>query len=99
MTKTYCVYILTNVHNDVFYIGSTSDLQKRIYEHKKKMFDGFSKKYNTNKLVYYEICADADYMVLRERQLKNWHRDWKINLIKDKNPDFKDLYDELFPKC
>ncbi|MCR5506899.1 MAG: GIY-YIG nuclease family protein [bacterium] len=96
MSKQYYIYILTNLKNNVFYIGSTSDLQKRIYEHKNKIFKGFSKKYNVEKLVYYEIYDDPYLMVSRERQLKNWHRDWKINLIKSKNPDFNDLYDSLF---
>ncbi|MBR1544889.1 MAG: GIY-YIG nuclease family protein, partial [Alphaproteobacteria bacterium] len=74
MSKNYYVYILTNLKNNVFYVGSTPDLAKRIYEHKNKFFDGFSKKYNTVKLVYYEIYDDAYLMVSRERQLKNWHR-------------------------
>ena len=96
MAKQYYVYILTNQNNNVFYIGSTSDLQKRIYEHKNKVFDGFSKKYNTIKLIYFEVYDDPYLMVSRERQLKNWHRSWKINLIKENNPDFKDLYNNLF---
>ena len=95
MSKYY-VYILSNFTNSVFYIGSTSDLLKRIYEHKGKFVDGFSNKYNTSKLVYFEEYDDAYSIVVRERQLKNWHRDWKINLIKKSNPKFEDLYPKLF---
>jgi len=95
MNKTCAVYILTNFSNSTFYIGVTSDLKKRIWEHKNKFCDGFTKKYNINKLVYFEITDSIESAILREKQLKNWHRDWKINLIKNFNPDFNDLYDNL----
>lgn len=90
--KQYFVYILTNISNKVLYIGVTSDLQRRTYEHKKKLIDGFTKKYNLTKLVYFEECSSIKYALVREKQLKNWHREWKINLIKTLNPGFKDLY-------
>ncbi len=90
-SKQYCVYILANVTDKVLYIGMTSDLEKRIYEHKNKMVDGFTEKYNIVKLVYFEMTGDAYSAVTRERQLKDWHRDWKENLINESNPEWKDL--------
>ncbi len=93
--KTGYIYILTNKNNNVFYIGVTSNLKKRIWEHKNKVVEGFSKKYNLNKLVYYEVGEDILSAIEREKQLKNWHREWKINLIKTQNPNFKDLYDDI----
>ena len=93
--KTAYIYILTNKNNNVFYIGVTSNLKKRIWEHKNKVVEGFSKKYNLNKLVYYEVGEDILSAIEREKQLKNWHRQWKINLIKTQNPNFKDLYDDI----
>ncbi len=93
--KTAYIYILTNKNNNVFYIGVTSNLKKRIWEHKNKVVEGFSKKYNLNKLVYYEVGEDILSAIEREKQLKNWHRKWKINLIKTQNPNFKDLYDDI----
>jgi putative endonuclease len=87
----YFVYILTNKHNNVMYIGVTNNLVRRIYEHKNKLVDGFSKKYNLTKLVYYEFSQDAESAIAREKQLKNWHRDWKINLINQTNPEWQDL--------
>ena len=93
--KTAYIYILTNKNNNVFYIGVTSNLKKRIWEHKNKVVEGFSKKYNLNKLVYYEVGEDMLSAITREKQLKNWHRQWKINLIKTQNPNFNDLYDDI----
>lgn len=86
------VYILTNINNITFYIGVTSNLPKRIWEHKNKFVDGFTKKYNVDKLVYYELTENIETAINREKQLKNWHRDWKIKLIKKINPNFDDLY-------
>lgn len=93
--KSAYIYILTNKNNNVLYIGVTSDLTKRIWEHKNKVIDGFTKKYNLDKLVYYEAGESITDAIKREKQLKNWHRDWKLNLIKTVNPEFKDLYYEL----
>ena len=95
MTKTYAVYILTNYNESSFYIGVTGNLQKRIWEHKNKLADGFTKKYNVDRLVYYEITDNVESALNREKQLKRWHRDWKINLIKEMNPEFQDLYECL----
>jgi len=80
----------------VLYIGVTSNLQKRIYEHKNSLIDGFSKKYNTTNLVYYEIFRNIRLAITREKQLKRWRRDKKVFLIEKMNPDWNDLYPELF---
>ena len=93
--RQYYVYILTNKSNKVLYIGVTNNLERRIFEHKNKLVEGFTKKYNLNKLVYYEATNDIDGALEREKQLKNWHRDWKINLINSSNPNWKDLSDNL----
>ncbi len=94
MSKTYAVYILTNYNETTFYIGVTGDLQKRIWEHKNKVVEGFTKKYNVDRLVYYELTEDVESALNREKQLKRWHRQWKINLIKEMNPEFKDLSEQ-----
>ena len=87
----YFVYILTNKTNKVFYIGVTNNLERRMYEHKNKLIEGFTKKYNLTKLVYYEETKDVESAIAREKQLKNWHREWKINLVIGFNPEWKDL--------
>ena len=94
--KTAYIYILTNKHNTTFYIAVTLNLQKRIYEHKMKLVSGFSKRYELNKLVYYEQFGTLLDARARERQLKNWHREWKVNLIRKDNPDFCDLADSWY---
>ena len=96
MKQAY-VYILSNQKNGTLYIGVTSDLIKRIYEHKNNFVDGFTKRYNIHDLVYYEVCDNIEQAIKREKQLKNWKRDWKISLIEKKNPNWKDLYLEIIP--
>ena len=91
MKKTYAVYIMTNYSETSLYIGVTSNLPKRVWEHKNKAVEGFTKKYNVDKLVYFERTDSIESAIKREKQLKNWHREWKINLIKENNPDFRDL--------
>jgi putative endonuclease len=91
----YYVYILTNRSNKVLYIGVTNDLVRRIFEHKNKLAEGFSKKYNLTKLVYYETTMDVESAISKEKQLKNWHRDWKINLINRVNPEWRDLGEDI----
>jgi len=93
--RQYCVYILTNKSNKVLYIGVTNDLVRRMFEHKNKLVDGFAEKYNLTKLVYYETTTEVESAIQREKQLKNWHRDWKINLINQFNPEWKDLSEEF----
>ena len=95
MSKQYCVYIISNHSNNVLYIGVTNDLARRIYKHKNKLVKGFSSKYNLAKLVYYEITESIESAIAREKQLKNWHRDWKINLINQINPGWKDLSNDF----
>lgn len=90
--KLYFVYILTNITNKVLYIGVTNDLQRRIFEHKNKLIKGFTEKYNLTKLVYFEMFNNIEDAIAAEKKLKNWHREWKLNLIKSVNPNFKDLY-------
>jgi len=87
----YFVYILTNKSNKVLYIGVTNNLERRMYEHKNKMIDGFTKRYNLTKLVYFEETSDVRSAIEKEKKLKNWHRNWKIKLINDFNPEWKDL--------
>lgn len=89
--KSLYVYILTNKNNTTFYIGVTSNLERRMFEHKHEIIEGFTKKYSLKKLVYVEELPNPIDALKREKQLKNWHRDWKINLIKSVNPLFKDL--------
>jgi len=93
--RQYCVYILTNKINTVLYVGVTSNLPKRVCEHKNKLADGFTKKYNIEKLVYFEQTEDVNSALAREKQLKNWKREWKIELIKKANPEWKDLSSTL----
>jgi putative endonuclease len=93
MNKQYYVYITTNKTNTVLYTGITNNLKRRIYEHKNKLLSGFTKKYNINKLVYYEIFDNSYYAIQREKQIKGGPRKKKIELIKNFNPNFNDLYD------
>ena len=93
--KEYYVYILTNKYNAVLYIGVTSDLIKRIWEHKNKIMKGFSSKYKIDKLVYFEQYNDIKQAIQREKRLKEWQRQWKVVLINSINPEWKDLYDEI----
>ena len=95
MQKQYYIYIATNQRNTVFYTGVTNDLYKRMYEHKNKLVEGFTKKYNINKLVYYEIFNDIYAAITREKQIKNLVRRKKIKLIESMNPKWKDLMEEL----
>ena len=87
----YYVYILTNFTNSVLYIGVTRDLKKRVYEHKNKVYDGFTKKYNVNKLIYFEECSNILSAIQREKNLKKWKRTWKWELVKKENPYLKEL--------
>lgn len=96
MVRIPCVYILTSYKYGTLYIGVTSDLIKRIWEHKNKVIDGFSKKYSLDKLVYYEIHDTMELAIAREKQLKNWHRKWKLQLVNEINPNWKDLSKDLY---
>ena len=89
--KAYWVYILASQKNGTLYIGVTNDLERRIIEHKQELTEGFSKMYDVKMLVYFEQTPDVDAAIAREKQLKNWHRQWKINLVQSVNPEWKDL--------
>ena len=93
--KTYYVYIMTN-DSGTLYIGVTNDLQRRVYEHKKKLVEGFTKKYNITKLVYYEETHDVTTAIEREKQLKGWLRKKKVVLIESMNPYWEDLAKDWF---
>jgi putative endonuclease len=95
MSQNYYVYILASKRNGTLYIGVTQDLLKRVDLHKKELLDGFTKKYNVKRLVYYEVYQDIKDAILREKRLKKWKREWKIKLIEEKNPNWEDLYYKL----
>ena len=86
-----CIYIMTNRPQGSLYIGVTSDLVKRIHQHRSGEVKGFSKRYNLQRLIYFEQFGTMELAITREKKLKNWHRQWKINLIEEHNPDWHDL--------
>lgn len=93
--KEPCVYILASKKHGTLYIGVTSDLIKRVFEHESNCVEGFTKRYQVHSLVYYELFADMYEAIRREKQLKQWHRQWKIRLIEELNPNWNDLYSEI----
>ncbi len=93
--KYYYIYIISSFKK-VLYIGITSNLRKRIWEHREGVVNGFTKKYNIKMLVYYEVYDDPETAIKREKQLKRWRREKKLKLIESMNPEWKDLYEELF---
>jgi len=93
--KHYYVYIVTNKWNSVLYTGITNDLKRRVFEHKAKLFKGFTKRYNVDKLVFYEVSTDVESAISREKQIKGGSRAKKIALVDGMNPEWKDLYDDL----
>ena len=95
MPKQFCVYILASDKNGTLYIGVTSNLTQRIWQHKNKVVDGFTKNYDVNKLVYYEVHETVESTLRREKRLKFWQRNWKKDLIESFNPQWKDLYNEI----
>lgn len=95
MNKQGYVYILTNKENGTLYIGVTSNLQQRIWQHKEKHVEDFSKKYELNKLVYYEVFDSVEDAISREKAMKKWERRWKLNNINQFNPKWVDLYETL----
>jgi putative endonuclease len=90
--KTYYVYIVTNHKNGTLYVGVTSNLVKRIFEHKNKLVEGFSSKYNLDRLVYFVTTDDIISAIEKEKQMKKWVRQYKLNVINELNPEWKDLY-------
>lgn len=95
MNDQFYVYLMSSANNRVLYIGITSDLTKRVWEHKNKITKGFTSKYNVDQLVYYEVFTDPENAIRREKQMKEWKRDWKIELIEKNNPEWTDLYDQI----
>ncbi len=95
MAKQYYVYVLASKCYGTLYIGVTSNLIKRVYEHKNNLVEGFTRKYDVHNLVYYEVTESAESAIRKEKQLKKWKREWKIRLIEKGNPGWKDLSLEL----
>jgi putative endonuclease len=93
--RVYCVYIVSNKRNTVFYTGVTSDLKARVHQHREKLLPGFTSRYNASKLVYYEVGHDASGAIIPEKQIKAGSRKKKIGLINRVNPEWRDLYGEL----
>ncbi len=95
MDKYYYVYLMTNKNNTVIYTGVTNDLKRRAYEHREKLVEGFTKKYNVTKLVYFEIFGDITFALSREKQIKGGSREKKNDLVKTLNPEWRDLYEDI----
>jgi len=95
MEKLFAVYILASKRNGTLYVGVTSNLPKRVWEHKEGVVDGFSKEYGVKSLVWYEVHDNAESAITREKQIKKWNRIWKLSLIETKNPEWRDLYAEI----
>jgi putative endonuclease len=93
--KQFYVYILANKKNGFLYVGMTSNLAKRIWEHREALVEGHTKTYSIKRLVYFEIFDDSENAAHRERKLKRWRREWKIALIEKENPDWNDLYKKI----
>ena len=96
MPKQPCVYILASKRNGTLYIGVTSDLFIRVGTHKQDLIEGFTKRYGVHRLVYYEMHETMEAAILREKRLKKWNRAWKLRLIEGMNPEWEDLFDELW---
>lgn len=93
--KQFCVYIMASRKDGATYVGVTSNLSKRAYEHKNSVVEGYTKKYNIRKLVYFELHDSAEAAITREKQMKAWQRKWKVELIEKNNPEWNDLYETL----
>jgi putative endonuclease len=97
LSRSYAVYILASARNGTLYIGVSSDLIGRVWQHKNEQADGFTKKYGVKTLVWFEVHEDVNAAITREKQIKEWKRDWKIELIENENPYWNDLYSTLPP--
>jgi putative endonuclease len=96
MAKQPCVYLMASRRNGTLYVGVTSDLIKRVWEHKNGVVEGFTKRYNVHKLAWYEVHESMESAIAREKAIKAWNRKWKLGLIEKTNPEWKDRYAELF---
>jgi putative endonuclease len=95
MLKVPCVYILASRRNGTLYVGTTSDLLKRVWEHKNDLVEGFRKRFGVHKLVWYEVHETMESAIQREKGIKKWNRKWKLSLIEQSNPQWQDLSDNL----
>jgi len=93
--KTYYIYMMSNYSDTVLYIGITNNLVRRVLEHKTGSFDGFTKEYHCNKLVWYNYCEDIKAIIEQEKRMKKWKREYKENLINEKNPMWNDLFEQI----
>ena len=93
--KAYYVYIMASKRNGTLYIGVTNNLATRVHEHETDLVKGFTQRYGVHTLVHYEYCESVESAILREKQLKFWHKKWKVRLIEETNPEWKDLYNEI----
>ena len=93
MEKQYYLYMMTNKYNNVLYVGVTNDIKRRVLEHRQGVVDGFTKKYNCHKLVWFEQYSDIRLAIEKEKTIKNWRREYKNNLINAMNPQWDDLYE------
>jgi len=95
MEKHFAVYILASRRNGTLYVGVTSDLVKRVWEHRVGCVEGFTKRHGVKQLVWYDVCDDAITAITREKQIKKWNRGWKLKLIEQKNPEWRDLFTDI----
>jgi putative endonuclease len=95
MEKQYYVYIMASKRNGTLYTGMTSDLKKRVWQHKNELVESFTKTYGIKKLVYFEVYITAEEAILREKRLKKWNRKWKLRIIEETNPEWNDLYSTI----
>ena len=95
MAKQFYVYILASKPNGTLYTGVTSNLIQRVWQHKHDVIQGFTRKYNVKTLVYYEVHENAESALKREKRIKRWRRAWKLGLIEDSNPEWRDLYEDI----
>ena len=95
LTRSYYVYLLASRRKGTLYVGVTNDLSKRVWQHKQELVEGFTKKYGVKSLVWFEQTKSIESAIVREKQIKKWKRDWKIELIESGNPQWKDLYEGI----
>jgi putative endonuclease len=95
MERQYYVYIMASAPYGTLYVGITNDLVRRAWEHRNDLVDGFTRSYGVHRLVWYEVHGAPYEAITREKQIKKWNRDWKVNLIQQRNPDWQDLFDAI----
>ena len=93
--KSAYVYLMASGRNGTLYVGVTTDLIRRVYEHKHDLVEGFTKRYHVHHLVWFEECGDVRAAIAREKQIKKWKREWKLRLVQEFNPDWRDLYSDI----